>query len=118
MREVGAVLLPNNCCKFRLWAPLCKEVEIHILGPNERVVAMQPRDFGYHELTLEDVAPGTQYLYRLDSGKKLPDPASRSQPLGVHGPSEVIDPAFEWEDRSWFGFPLEYYIIYELHVGA
>ncbi len=65
------------------------------------------------------VAPGDRYRYCLDGGPLYPDPASRYQPEGVHGPSEVVDPcAFAWSDLDWRGIPLEELILYELHVGT
>jgi len=68
---------------------------------------------------VEDAAPGTRYRYRLSGDRLLPDPASRFQPEGVHGPSEVVDPfAFQWTDENWAGRPLADLIIYELHVGT
>jgi maltooligosyltrehalose trehalohydrolase len=74
---------------------------------------------GYWELHAPDVRAGDRYSYRLDGSRTLPDPASRFQPEGVHGPSQVIDPhAFEWTDAGWTGTSLEHLIIYELHVGA
>ena len=58
-------------------------------------------------------------MYRLDRGPSYPDPASRFQPEGVHGPSEVIDPlAFRWSDETWPGLTIDDLIVYELHVGA
>jgi maltooligosyltrehalose trehalohydrolase len=79
---------------------------------------MQPQPAGYHQAVVEGVGPGTQYKYRLAGGRELPDPVSRYQPEGVHGPSQVIDPRFDWQDKHWFGLPIEDYIIYELHVGT
>jgi maltooligosyltrehalose trehalohydrolase len=73
---------------------------------------------GYFQIQLDDIHPGSRYLYRINGEKERPDPASRFQPLGVHGPSEVVDPAFDWNDVTWFGQPLRSYIIYELHVGT
>lgn len=63
--------------------------------------------------------PGTDYRYRLDGGDGYPDPASRFQPEGPHGPSRVIDPdAFQWTDREWAGVPIERAVIYEMHIGT
>jgi maltooligosyltrehalose trehalohydrolase len=63
--------------------------------------------------------PGARYKYRLDGGDSFPDPASRYQPDGVHGPSQVVDPAaFTWTDSDWQGIPLDDLVIYELHVGT
>jgi maltooligosyltrehalose trehalohydrolase len=74
---------------------------------------------GYHSETVEGVPAGTRYLLRLDGGEGLPDPASRAQPEGVHGPSEVVDPrAFAWSDHDWRGLPLRELVMYELHVGT
>lgn len=79
---------------------------------------MAPVGDGYFEVTIEDAGPGTRYSYRLPGDRDRPDPASRYQPEGVHGPSEVIDPAFDWTDAGWFGLPINQYIIYEVHVGT
>src|SRR5437667_2761407 len=116
-RRLGAVWLDHNRYRFRVWAPFSKEVHVHIVAPEERLIRMQANG-GYHKITLDHVAPGTRYVYRLSNGTELPDPASRHQPEGVHGPSEVVDPRFECGDGHWFGLPIENYIIYELHVGT
>jgi maltooligosyltrehalose trehalohydrolase len=74
---------------------------------------------GYFSGLLPGVGAGTRYRYRLDGAEAFPDPASRFQPEGPHGPSEVIDPAaFAWHDGSWGGIRLEGQVLYELHVGA
>jgi maltooligosyltrehalose trehalohydrolase len=69
---------------------------------------------------VEGVGPGVRYRFQLDGEEALlPDPASRYQPEGVHGPSEVVDPSqFEWSDRGWPGLEREGQVIYELHVGT
>jgi maltooligosyltrehalose trehalohydrolase len=73
---------------------------------------------GYHGLRLDDVAPGVRYRYILSGGNARSDPASRFQPEGVHGPSEVVDPAFPWTDDAWVNPPLEQYVFYEVHAGT
>jgi maltooligosyltrehalose trehalohydrolase len=79
---------------------------------------MEPAEHGYFE-ALVAAAPGTVYGYRLDDGDDLPDPASRSQPYGVHGPSAVVDPdAFAWTDTAFRAPPLAELVLYELHVGT
>jgi maltooligosyltrehalose trehalohydrolase len=88
------------------------------MAPAERLVRMQSGERGYHHAVVEGVEPGSLYLYRLDEGGERPDPASRFQPQGVRGPSQVVSPHFEWEDARWFGLPLQDYAIYELHVGT
>src|SRR5579885_1305239 len=99
--RLGAVYLGNNRCRFRVWASKCRQVDLHITSPADRVVPMEPRELGYFEVTLDGVPPGARYLYRLDGERERPDPASRSQPTGVHEPSEVVDPAFAWTDGHW-----------------
>lgn len=116
--SLGAMYLGEGRCQFRVWAPLTERVVVRIEVPSERIVTLEKEAQGYHHAVVEDVGPGSLYTYRLDDGKQLPDPASRSQPRGVHGPSEVVNPHFAWEDRHWFGLSLEDYIIYELHVGT
>jgi maltooligosyltrehalose trehalohydrolase len=76
-------------------------------------------DGGWFELITDAAKSGSQYYFRIDSEREVPDPASRFQPRDVHGPSEVIDPlAFDWRDLAWRGRPWEEAVIYELHVGA
>jgi len=101
-----------------VWAPLAQKLEVHILVPKKRVLILEKDEQGYHHTIANAVEPGSLYLYQANGRKKYPDPASRFQPHGVHGPSQVVDSRFPWEDRDWFGIPLQDYIIYELHVGT
>lgn len=116
--RLGVRALTGGRCRFRVWAPAARKVELHILEPGERTVPLARRPGGYFHAIVNDVAPGTVYLYRLDERLERPDPASRSQPGGVHGPSEVVDSRFCWRDAGWSGVPFDRYIIYELHVGT
>ncbi len=116
--NIGAVYLGNGRCRFRTWAPFRKSVEIRLLQPVDRFVAMQTERNGYWSAEVEDVRPGTRYLIRLDGETQRPDPASFYQPEGVHGQSEVIDLHLDGDDGNRAGAPLEDYIFYELHVGA
>lgn len=79
---------------------------------------MELKQRGYHQAVVESIEPGSLYFYLLEGDKERPDPASHFQPQGVHGPSQLMDLRFEWEDSCWFGLPLEDYIIYEIHVGT
>jgi maltooligosyltrehalose trehalohydrolase len=115
--RLGANVLPDGRTRFLVWAPHATTVEVHIMGETERLVAMGPTARGYHQATV-DIGPGAQYFYRLDGARDRPDPASRYQPLGVHGPSEVVDQRFDWHDAGWRGIALEEHIFYELHVGT
>jgi maltooligosyltrehalose trehalohydrolase len=116
--SLGATYLGDGRCRFRVWAPFAETVAVHLLAPQERLLPMEPEERGYHQATLDGIEPGSLYAYRLDDEQERPDPASRFQPRGVHGPSEVVDPSFAWEDESWSGLSLEEYVIYELHVGV
>lgn len=110
--------------RFRLWAPFAETVAVRLWpetgDPIPRdPVPLEPRTLGYFEGVVPAVGPGPRYTYVLDGTKERPDPASRFQPEGVHGPSAVVDPeAFEWTDRDWTGVPLDRLIIYELHAGT
>ncbi|MCC9603863.1 malto-oligosyltrehalose trehalohydrolase [Stieleria sp. JC731] len=101
---------------FRVWAPKAKEVVVEIIdGPSE---PMQGNADGYFSVTIKGVAAGARYCYRIDGGPRRPDPASRFQPEGVHGPSEVIDSSFDWTDANWADVDRDDLVIYEAHTGA
>ena len=73
---------------------------------------------GYFE-AVHPARAGSRYRYRTDGGESYPDPASRFQPDGPHGSSEVVDPAaFRWSDAAWRGLSRRGQVLYELHVGA
>jgi maltooligosyltrehalose trehalohydrolase len=114
--SLGAIHLEDHPCRFRVWAPRARRVEALLCGG--RRIPLEPREHGYFEAAVEGVEPGTRYLYSLDGGEGRPDPASRCQPDGVHGPSRVVDRRFDWRDEGWRGIPLGQYIFYELHVGT
>jgi maltooligosyltrehalose trehalohydrolase len=95
-----------------------KKVEVHLLHPSDRFIQLKPAGRGYYHGLAEGVRPGSLYYYRLDGEMERPDPASRQQPQDVHGPSQVVDPYFPWEDQCWFGLPLKDFVIYEIHVGT
>ena len=116
--HLGATYLGDGRCQFLVWAPFAQKVEVHIMTPQERVLPLDKDAQGYHHALVKDVEPASLYLYRLDGQKECPDPVSRFQPQGVHGPSQVVDSQFTWEDSNWFGLPLQEYVIYELHVGT
>lgn len=117
-RHLGAVYLDRGTTEFCVWAPKARRVDLEVLSEQKLVVRMSREGDGYHVATLDKVAPGTRYWYLLDGRRRRADPASRYQPEGVGGPSEVIDPSFRWRDDAWQGLPIEQYIIYELHVGC
>ncbi len=116
--NLGATYLSDGRCQFIVWAPFAERVEVHLTASDERVLPLKKDGKGYHRAIAENVAPGSLYLYRLDGTTERPDPASRFQPQGVHGPSQVVDTHFPWQDGGWAGLLLEDYIIYELHTGT
>jgi len=117
-QPLGAWPLDDGSCTFTLWGPFASNVEIILSGDN-RSVLLSPQDHGFHSAAISGVEPGTRYMYRLDGKKQRPDPASRYQPDGVFGPSEVVQLSdFSWTDGDWHGLELQDYIFYELHVGT
>lgn len=118
--DLGASIVGEGVVRFKVWAPLRERASV-ILSPHcsRREIALQQDQVGYFHGVAGDVPVGGLYLYLLDNDLARPDPASRSQPEGVHGPSRIIDPnAFPWEDDGWTGIPFRDFIIYEIHVGA
>lgn len=113
---VGAELAGPDAVTFRVWAPLARRVAVVTNGVE---TALKAETGGYFSGVVHASA-GDRYQFRLDDADRLyPDPASRFQPEGPHGPSEIIDPAsFGWTDASWPGVRLEGQIIYEMHVGT
>jgi len=108
----------RNGVWFRVWAPGATGVDV-ITFPDENPHALEAGGDGYHSGLVPGLVAGTRYMYRLDDTVLYPDPASRSQPEGVHGASEVVDPdAFRWTDAAWAGTPLSDLVIYELHIGT
>ncbi len=117
--SLGARPAPGGV-RFRVWAPGHQQVEVVIYGPDAPALhPLAPEGEGYFAGFVAGAGAGSRYKYRLDGADSFPDPASRSQPDGVHAPSEVVDPsAFRWRDAGWRGMPLEEMVIYELHVGV
>jgi maltooligosyltrehalose trehalohydrolase len=105
--------------RFRLYAPTARAVSLVYDGDGGPVrVPLARGDDGFCETTRSDARAGTRYRYDVD-GLLVPDPASRFQPDGVHGPSVVVDPrSFSWPDDGWRGRPWHEHVFYELHVGT
>ena len=102
---------------FRVWAPIRKTVEVVFDGGD--TVPLQAEASGYFSGLASSARVGSRYRYKLDGGEAAPDPASRFQPEGPHGSSEVVDAAaFAWTDRSWRGVALPHQVIYEMHIGT
>ena len=121
--HLGAWPIGPSKVHFRVWAPYAKRVTVDLVGPSQlprdQPIQLKPCEHGYFESTVCGIELGARYRYVLDEQKSRPDPVSRFQPEGVHGPSAVIDPhTFQWSDDRWSGTPIERFIIYELHVGT
>jgi malto-oligosyltrehalose trehalohydrolase len=105
---------------FRLYAPSAREVALVYRNPGERerAATLEPAGGGWFGTTRQDARAGTLYRFRID-GADVPDPASRFQPEGVHGPSLVVDPAaFAWPEDGGRPRPWNEHVFYELHVGT
>jgi maltooligosyltrehalose trehalohydrolase len=116
---VGSEYLGPEGTHFRVWAPAAQKVEVVDAEGRVSSAGLRAEAGGYFSGTLADARPGMRYRFRLDGGDAFPDPASRFQPEGPHGPSEVIDPgSFAWSDAQWAGLVPQRQVIYEMHVGT
>src|SRR5688572_9050003 len=114
----GADVQPDGSTSFRVWAPRPSEVRlvIHRGSGQDLDVPLNADGDGYLAAVVPDTGDGTRYSYRLD-GRLFRDPASRFQPDGSFGPSQVIDPArYRWKHSSWRGISMEGQVLYELHL--
>jgi maltooligosyltrehalose trehalohydrolase len=109
--------LSGSRASFCVWAPHARSVELVLLDARPRTLPMTAVS-GYFTALVDDIADGQRYAFRLDGGDRTPDPASRYQPEGVHGPSALVSTDYPWKTGNWTGLPLEDYVLYELHVGT
>jgi maltooligosyltrehalose trehalohydrolase len=116
---LGANRRADGAWEFSVWAPERQKVAVHLFASRDRFIPMTKNDCGYHQIRVTDIEPQSRYVYQLDDLQEYPDPASRFQPEGVHGQSEIVDlSAFQWTDARWEAPKLEETIFYELHVGT
>ena len=114
----GPVVHSDGTATFRVWAPRAQQVTVEVAG--RAAEPLSPLPHGWWHVRLPAVDRET-YGFRLDGGDLLPDPASRRQPDGVHGPSALLDlAALPWsvEEARWRAAPLAGAVIYELHIGT
>ncbi|MDF9797214.1 maltooligosyltrehalose trehalohydrolase [Catalinimonas alkaloidigena] len=117
MEKLVGAYYQANSCNFSVWAPHRNQVNIII--NKARKIALAKDNKGYWEANAPDVSPGDLYAIELDGEITRPDPASISQPKGVHGQSQVLDRQYShWTDDEWNGLSMNEMIIYELHVGT
>src|SRR6184192_2632997 len=119
---IGAELITENQTHFRIWAPKARKLDVVIeQGPDSGRTfrSLTPEPAGYFSGAI-NAEVGSRYRFRVNNGEMLyPDPASRFQPDGPHGPSCVVDSGtFEWSDSQWRGITMKGQIIYEMHIGT
>ncbi len=108
---------------YRLWAPDHARVTVLLHGDDpaapRRELELAGDEHGFFSGLDEAGRAGDRYRFRLDDDVVVPDPASRFQPEGVFGPSEVVSPAdYVWQHPAWRRPPLRGRVLYELHLGA
>ena len=119
--EVGAEVIPGEGVHFRVWAPGRRAVAVVLEGGpgSPESIPLDASAEGHFEGLVPGAGVGTRYRFKLDDEGPYADPASRFQPEGPHGPSEVVDPgAFDWTDGDWPGPRLADAVFYEIHVGT
>src|SRR5215813_10560574 len=117
---VGVELQGSAGAHFRVWAADHQTITLVVeqeSGAVLREVPLAAEGGGYFSALVPAIGTGALYRYRFDTEtSRFPDPGSRAQPFGPHGPSQVVDPAaFEWTDQSWKGIRLAEQVLYELH---
>jgi len=114
----GALVLPDGGVRFSVWAPRVQRLTVQGVQRGWSALMERSED-GVHTAIVQGLTPGERYLYSLDGARLRPDPVSRFQPDGVHGPSAIVDPSeFTWTDAEWKGVALQDLILYELHCGT
>jgi maltooligosyltrehalose trehalohydrolase len=117
MTPLGASILDQDHVSFTVWAPRCRSVDL--VADGRLVCSLRRVDDGLFAAVVKDFLVTTHYRYLLDDERLRPDPVSRWQPRGVHGPSALVDPAaFPWTDGGFAGHALAELVFYELHVGT
>lgn len=119
--SIGASVQSTGGVQFRVWAPSAERVAVNLLdeaGIRPQSVALERAGDGYFQGFAPTAKAGLRYRYALPDGE-FPDPASRFQPDGPHGPSQIIDPGtFAWTDQDWPGVRPAGQVLYELHIGT
>ena len=120
---VGAEVRAEGGVAFRVWAPAHRKVAVVLEDVSGKTFVERPLQSekeGYFSSVVAEAVVGNLYRFRLGgTGDCVPDPASRFQPSGPSGPSQIVDPtAFSWSDQSWTGISIERQVLYELHVGT
>jgi maltooligosyltrehalose trehalohydrolase len=106
-----------------VWAPAHRGVAVVLEDTSGLALLecpLQPETGGYFSTVVAEAVDGMLYRFRLgNSSEAVPDPASRFQPLGPNGPSQIVDPSvFAWTDHEWSGISIGRQVLYEMHVGT
>ncbi len=118
-KYLGARLQEDGKCSFRIFAPHAQQVKINIQTQQNEGYPLTPSQYGYHEITLEEIQPGTLYSYVFDDGPAIPDPASSWQPEEQRNASAVVGHhIFDWGEDDFSGLPMSEMLIYEAHIGT
>jgi len=119
---IGAGIIYGSGAHFSVWAPSRRRVTLVIENSNKpnKEIELASEDSGYFTVSLPGTFEGTLYRFRLDNDKELyPDPASRFQPSGPDGPSQIIDPLqYRWSGFEWKGITLHGQVLYEMYIGT
>lgn len=121
---IGAEILPSGDAHFRVWSDNIERISVVIVsGINDNLLAereLEPECNGYFSTFIAEAKEGDSYSFRLNNQPELfPDPASRFQPRGPFGPSQLVDPnKFSWTDSLWKGIERQDQVIYEMHIGT
>jgi maltooligosyltrehalose trehalohydrolase len=117
-RKIGINFNQTDSAEVLVWAPFARKVEVKLVNHNG-LIRLDRIEHGYWHCMTSEIKVGDHYKFIIDGIKELPDPASVSQPGGVHGPSSAFNITdFHWTDEDWNNIPLSEYILYELHTGT
>ncbi|OHB58718.1 MAG: hypothetical protein A2Y12_20170 [Planctomycetes bacterium GWF2_42_9] len=116
---IGAEVIDDEL-NFRIWAPSHKNAQLIIEYPHSETIEMQPEENGYFSAAIKNLEKKTLYRFKFPGNNTFfADPASRFQPKGPLGPSQVVEPSlFKWTDSKWRGANSKNQIIYEMHIGT
>jgi len=116
-RSLGVNFNTGEQASISVWAPKAEKVAMAL--SDNTTVPLQKEEFGYWTTQTYKLQPGELYKFVLDDNQPLPDPASVSQPQGVHGFSQALNlKDFNWTDGNWKNISLPDYVLYELHTGT
>ncbi len=116
---IGAEVTSDGAISFRVWAPSRQKVEVVFEDALIPPLPLIREEGGYFSGVSTQAHVGALYRFGLDDSGPFPDPASRFQPQGPNGPSEIIDHTkFNWTDTPWRGIENQGQILYELHIGT